>query len=85
MKHFVYIVKCRDDSLYTGFTRNPTRRVIEHNTSKKGAKSIRGKLPAELVYFEEYNTKSEALKREAEIKSWSRVKKLGLINKKPKK
>lgn len=81
MKHFVYIVKCRDGSLYTGYTLNIENRVLQHNTSKLGAKSLKGKLPVKLVYSEEYKTKSKALKREYEIKTWTRERKLNLINK----
>ena len=77
---YVYIVKCSDESLYTGITDNIKRRVNEHN-SKRGAKSLKGKLPVILVHLEEYETKSEALKREYEIKTWKREKKLELINK----
>lgn len=79
MQYFVYIVECTDKSLYTGYTLDVYRRVEEHNTSKKGAKAIKGKLPVKLVHFEEYNDKSQALKREAEIKNWSRSQKLKLI------
>lgn len=75
---YVYIVKCSDESLYTGITDDLKRRVNEHN-SKRGAKSLKGKLPVILVYQEEYKTKSEALKREYEIKTWKREKKLELI------
>ena len=56
------------------------RRLTEHNTSKRGAKSIKGKLPVELVYFEEHSSIGDALKREIEIKGWARSKKLALIN-----
>jgi predicted GIY-YIG superfamily endonuclease len=79
MNHYVYIVVCRDGSLYTGYTLNIKNRIYQHNFTKSGAKSIRGKLPVELAYSEMYTTKSEALKREKEIKSWSRKKKLELI------
>ena len=80
-KHFVYIVVCSDNSLYTGYAWNPQRRVTEHNTSKRGAKSLRGKLPVRLVYSKVYKTLGDALRREKEIKGWSRAKKLALINK----
>ncbi len=79
MKHYIYIVKCRDESLYTGYSLNIQKRVVEHNSSPKGAKSLRGKLPVTLVYSEEYNTKSQALRRELEIKTWTRERKLKLI------
>lgn len=81
MLYFVYIIKCRDDTLYTGYTTDLVRRVKEHNEGKRGAKAIKGKLPVELVHSEEYTNLSVALKREAEIKSWKREKKQILINK----
>ncbi len=79
MQYFVYILECSDGSLYTGYTTDIERRVKEHNKGKSGAKSVRGKLPAELVYSETFVTLSEALKREAEIKSWKRYEKQMLI------
>lgn len=78
MKWFLYIVKSRDDSLYTGITTDLKRRVQEHNLGR-GAKSLRGKLPVELVYFEEYDAQNEARKREEAIKGWKREYKLKLI------
>ncbi len=81
MNWYVYIVECRDKSFYTGMTTDIERRLKEHN-SKAGAKSIMGKLPVTLVYFEEFQTQSEARKREASIKKWTREYKLKLINSK---
>lgn len=80
-KHIVYILQCNDDSLYTGYTVNIEERLKLHEAGK-GAKYTRGRGPFRLVYTERYSTKSEALKREYEIKQWSRAKKLALINKK---
>lgn len=77
---YIYIVKCNDDTLYTGWTTDLKRRIKCHN-SGKGAKYTRCRLPVELVYFEEYEDKSTALKREYEIKQLSRSKKLLLIDK----
>ncbi len=79
MKYYVYIVECSDTSLYTGYSLDVDKRVLQHNFGKRGAKSIKGKLPVKLVHFEEYQTLSEALKREKEIKGWSRIKKQKLI------
>lgn len=77
---FVYIVKASDDSLYTGITTDLKRRELEHNTDNKlGAKYLRGKRPVKLVYYETYNTLSEARKREEAIKSWKREYKIKLI------
>ncbi|HVZ11506.1 MAG TPA: GIY-YIG nuclease family protein [Patescibacteria group bacterium] len=79
MKHYVYIVECSDLSLYTGYSKNVDNRVYQHNFTKYGAKSLKGKLPVKLVYQEEFNTKSRALKRELYIKTLPRNKKLDLI------
>ncbi|MCX6816528.1 MAG: GIY-YIG nuclease family protein [Candidatus Beckwithbacteria bacterium] len=79
MKYFVYIVQCRDGSFYTGSTANIEKRIWEHNLGKRGAKSIRGKRPVQLVYKEIFNSRIKALKREAEIKSWTRKKKENLV------
>lgn len=80
MKYYFYILRCKDNSLYCGQTNDLERRVREHNFDKKrSAKYLRGKTPARLVYFEEFPTKSEALKREAEIKKWAKNKKEALV------
>ncbi len=79
MNWYVYIVKCNDSSLYTGITSNLERRIWQHNNSKRGAKSVKPKLPVKLIYKELYNNRSEALKRESEIKGWKREKKLELV------
>ena len=76
--NYVYILKCKDDSLYTGYTNNLERRIKTHN-SGRGAKYTRCRLPAELVYYEVYETKSEAMKREYCIKQMTREEKLKLI------
>lgn len=77
--HYVYIVRCRDGSLYTGYTTDVNRRVWEHNYSPKGAKYTRSRRPVTLVYSESYSTRSEAMKREYAIKHLSRADKLKLI------
>ena len=77
-KHYVYIVKCKDDSLYTGYAKNVGQRVEKHNKGL-GAKYTKVRRPVVLVYQEMYETKSEALKREYQIKQYSRNKKLALI------
>ena len=78
MKWYLYIVKCSDDSLYTGITIDIKRRVLQHN-NKLGAKSLKGKLPVVLVYQELFSNQVEAAAREREIKSWHRRYKLKLI------
>jgi len=76
--YYVYIVKCSDGTLYTGFTNSLERRIKTHNKGL-GAKYTRGRLPVELYYFEEYENKSDALKREYEIKRLTRTDKLQII------
>ena len=68
--NYTYIVKCSDETLYTGWTNNLKKRLEAHNKNRR---------PVELVYFEEYDTKQEAMKREYAIKQLSRQKKLALI------
>ncbi len=77
---YVYILKCSDDSLYTGITTDIIRRLKEHNDGK-GAKSVLGKRPVEVVYSEKADNQVNAAKREREIKSWNRKKKLLLAQK----
>lgn len=77
--NYTYIVKCSDETLYTGWTNNLKKRLEAHN-SGKGAKYTKTRRPVELVYFEEYDTKQEAMKREYAIKQLSRQKKLALIH-----
>ena len=76
----LYILRCRDGSLYTGITTDVAKRFDAHN-SGKGAKYTRGRGPLELVYSEECGDHSAALKRELEIKALSRDEKLKLIEK----
>ena len=79
-KYFVYLLKCSDQSLYCGYTDDVEKRLKVHN-SGKGAKYTKSRLPAELVYFEELEDKSQALRREMEIKKLPRRKKIELIEK----
>ena len=76
--HFVYIVRCSDNSLYTGYTNNIEVRINKHNAGK-GAKYTKTRRPVVLVYQEMYDKKSEALRREYEIKTFTRQRKLKLI------
>lgn len=76
--YYVYIIECSDKTLYTGYTTDIHRRLEEHN-SGIGAKYTRGRTPVRLVYLEEYETKSNALKREIYIKNLPRKKKLMVI------
>ena len=78
---FVYIVRCADDSLYTGITKDVDRRVQEHNAGDKlAAKYTRARLPVVLVYQETCESRSVATKREIEIKQLSRTDKQNLLN-----
>lgn len=74
----LYIIQCRDDSLYTGITTDISRRVKEHN-AKKGAFYTQNKTPVKLVYQEAMANQSEARKREAQIKRMEKSEKLALI------
>ena len=73
----VYMLRCADGTVYTGYNDDSTRRLAVHNAGRS-AKYTRGRLPAVLVYSEEYATKAEALRREAAIKKLSRAQKLML-------
>ncbi|MBE6053263.1 MAG: GIY-YIG nuclease family protein [Clostridium sartagoforme] len=77
--NYVYILKCSDNTLYTGWTTDLEKRLKVHNTGK-GAKYTRVRLPVEIVYFEEFEDKKDAMKREYAIKQLSRNEKLKLIN-----
>lgn len=78
-KYYCYILTCSDDTLYTGYTNNLEKRLKQHN-SKKGAKYTRRRIPCILSYYEEFENKTDALKREYYIKhKLSRKDKLCLI------
>jgi putative endonuclease len=73
---FVYAVRCRDGSIYTGITTDVARRIKTHNTGKGGAYT-RSRRPVRLVFRETHPSRSSALKREAQIKGWSHSRKTG--------
>ena len=77
--HYIYILECNDGTLYTGYTTDVKRRVKEHNEGM-ASKYTRSRLPVHCVYTEEYQDKSEALKRELQIKKLSRSQKLHIIS-----
>lgn len=77
--HFIYILRCSDESLYVGCTNDLRKRIKEHNESKKGAHYTKIRRPVVLEYAEKFKTLREARRREAEIKRWRRKKKLELI------
>jgi len=76
----VYILRCTDETLYTGITKDVERRIEEHNGSGLlGARYTRARRPVRLVYLESHETRSEAARREYEIKHLSREEKEVLI------
>ncbi len=84
MTYYAYILKCSDNSLYVGSTNDIYRRLHAHNTLKSGAHYTKIRRPVEIIHTEKFKTYSEARKREAEIKRFSRGKKLALIQNKSK-
>lgn len=76
--NYTYILLCSDGTLYTGWTNNMEKRLRDHN-SGKGAKYTKGRIPVELVYYETFPTKAEAMRREWEIKQLGRKEKQQLI------
>ena len=76
--HYTYMVQCGDGTLYTGYTTDVVRRTQEHNRGK-GAKYTRSRLPVSLVYYEVHETKTDAMRREYDLKQLTRVEKLKLI------
>ena len=76
--YFVYIVRCTDGSLYTGYARDPRARTLAHNAGR-GAHYTSGRRPVRLVYSEAFDTLSEALRREYELKQWPRARKQALV------
>lgn len=76
--HFVYILKCSDNTLYTGYTTDVSKRIRMHEQGK-GAKYTRGRSPFELVFQASCSTKSDALQLEARIKKLSRKEKIKLV------
>ena len=77
---YLYVVKCSDNTLYTGVTTNLDRRLNEHNTSPKGAKYTRKRRPVVLVYSKHYTDRSQAQKAEHQFKSLTRKQKIKVIN-----
>jgi len=79
MNYYVYFLRCKDNSLYCGYTNNLEKRLNEHNYSNLGAKYTRQKRPVHLVYYETFTNKSDALKREIEIKKLNKKVKESLV------
>ena len=79
MSDYTYILRCSDDTLYCGWTNDLEKRLAAHNAGT-AAKYTRTRRPVELVYYEEFETKQEAMSREYHIKKLTREEKLDLIN-----
>ncbi|MEN9920840.1 MAG: hypothetical protein RL538_733 [Candidatus Parcubacteria bacterium] len=82
MSHFVYMLRCSDGTLYTGYATDVEKRVKEHNgevNAKAAARYTRGRRPVALVYTEACSTRSDALKREHQIKQLTRTEKESLL------
>jgi putative endonuclease len=79
MPYYVYILECNDNTLYVGRTNDLEKRLHNHNNSKSGAHYTKIRRPVIMKYHEEFTTLSESLKREYEIKKWTRDKKLELF------
>ena len=77
--YYLYILKCADETLYTGITTDLDRRLMEHNTSKKGAKYTMARRPVEIVYSKRFKNRSNASKEEARIKKLNKAEKLAMI------
>lgn len=78
--YYFYMLRCSDNSLYSGITNNIERRVKEHNSNtKKSAKYTRAKKPVQLVYQEQFKTIQEAMSRERQVKKWPKIKKENLL------
>ena len=78
MKHYAYIVECADGTYYCGYTNDLEKRIETHNRGK-GAKYTKPRLPVALVYFEEFETKEEAMSREWHLKQLTHAQKQALI------
>jgi putative endonuclease len=78
MEAWVYILRCADGTLYTGWTFDPESRTTAHN-SGKGARYTASRLPVEIVYKERLSSKEEALRREISIKKMRRIEKERLV------
>jgi putative endonuclease len=78
--YYVYIVKCLDNSYYTGMTNNLTRRIDEHNEGNNPESYTYTRRPVELVFYSEFNEVEQAIAFEKQVKGWSRKKKEAIIN-----
>ena len=79
--YYVYILECRDNTLYTGITKDINKRLFEHNNTEKGAKYTKNRRPEKLVYFKDFPDRSSASKEESRIKKLSKIEKQEIISK----
>ena len=77
--HFFYILRCSDGSFYVGSTTNIENRLKKHNQGKGAAHTVKRR-PVQLVYHEQFSNLNDAVKRERQVKRWSRAKKEALIS-----
>ena len=78
--NYTYMVRCSDGSLYCGWTNNLQQRLAAHNHGNSGARCTRSRRPVYLVYYEGYRTRQEAMRREWELKHYSRQRKEKLLS-----
>ena len=76
---YTYMVKCRDGTIYTGVTKDLTRRIREHNVSSRGAKYTKSRRPVTLIYHHQFESRSGAQKFEYKVKKMTRKQKLALV------
>jgi putative endonuclease len=74
-KHYFYVLECRDSTYYAGYTNNLEKRIATHNAGK-GAKYTKTRTPVSCIYFEEYDTKQEAMRKEYAFKQLTRTQKI---------
>ena len=77
---FLYVLRCADDTFYTGTTTDITRRIDEHNTKKCGAKYTKTRRPVELIFWLDFENRSQAQKAEYKFKKLTRTQKEKIIN-----
>lgn len=77
--YYLYLLRCTDNSLYCGQTKDLQRRVKEHNDDDSKSKYTRARRPVKLVYFEKYSTLQKVMRREIQIKRWTKAKKEALV------
>jgi putative endonuclease len=80
--YYLYILKCKDQTLYTGITTDLKRRLLEHNTSKLGARYTKNRRPVKLIYSRKFKNRSTASREESRIKKLNRLEKINLIKQK---